>query len=282
MLGKLSNAAQPARVSRALSALTFPHRRPQQRQPQRGFAEKILRPDFDPPAAVEDTTVYDNSFVEENGKKWRVVSGVIIERTPRLTHPRKSWMVEWQQFQDELDINKRKKMIPLDWILSTRNKEELLNNDQFDPSPRIQPSDISDDRRSINRALVDSTFLIVKRKRDANQWRFPQGMLKPTDTIRKAAERRVKEECGAELDSYFLGNAPIGHVAYEHAEGGECVGSKVFLMHSVYLGGDVEIDDRDIVDFAWVRQEEFPDYFSGDMLELLRKVIYVPVDAQTD
>lgn len=41
--------------------------------------------------AVENEEI-DNSFVEENGEKWRMVSGVIVERTPRLTHVDPAWV----------------------------------------------------------------------------------------------------------------------------------------------------------------------------------------------
>lgn len=45
-------------------------------------------------------------------------------------------------------------------------------------------------------------------------------------------------------------------------------------MHSMYVGGDIEVDNKEIVDYAWVTREEFPEYFSGEMLELLDKIIF--------
>jgi len=50
----------------------------------------------------------------------------------------------------------------------------------------MQPSDYQNDRRSVNRALVQSLYLLV-RKKGEKAWSFPQGVLKPTEHIRQVS-----------------------------------------------------------------------------------------------
>ena len=45
-------------------------------------------------------------------------------------------------------------------------------------------------------------------------------------------------------------------------------------MHSLYVGGDVEVNEKDVIDHNWVTKDELPEYFSGEMMELLKKIIF--------
>jgi len=52
---------------------------------------------------------------------------------------------------------------------------------------------------------------------------------------------------------------------------------KWFLMHNLYIGGNIILSNPDVEDFAWVTKDEFHQYFSdAKFVELLRKVFYLP------
>lgn len=207
------------------------------------------------------------SYDDEEMLGWTFVSSMAIQRTPRLVQYDPSWYMEWRQFQDELDLQ-RKKIVPLEWITNRKAKAEDEAR-TFAPNPRITPSDRTDDRRCLHRALDTSTFLLVKTKGRA--WSFPEGTWQTSETIRETAEKSTKALCGPELTTYLLGNAPIAHLERTEAK------TKWFLMHNLYVGGDFKPGNRDVEDYAWVTKYEFPQYFKDpEMLDLLAKTFYLP------
>lgn len=44
------------------------------------------------------------------------------------------------------------------------------------------------------------------------------------------------------------------------------IGSRVFLYHAIYLGGPVQIDRREIIDYAWVTKSQLPEYIESKEL----------------
>jgi large subunit ribosomal protein L46 len=54
----------------------------------------------------------------------------------------------------------------------------------FTPAPRTTEADMNNDRKSMDRRLQDSLFLIVKRSRNDHQWQFPQGKWVENETMR--------------------------------------------------------------------------------------------------
>lgn len=206
------------------------------------------------------------TYVDDEIAGWTLVSSMAIQRCPRLQQFDPSWFVEWMQFQDELDL-KRKKVVPLDWITNRKAKDED-NARTFAPNPRITPSDRADDRRCLHRALDTSTFLLIKTK---GIWGFPEGVWLPSETIRETAEKHAKELCGLELDTYLLGNAPIAHLEFTEEK------KKWFLMHNLYVGGNFKLGHADVTDYAWASKYEFHQYFKDPkMLDLLANVFYLP------
>lgn len=209
----------------------------------------------------------NTSYQDEDSEEWSLISSMAIERSPRLARFESFWEAEWKQFNDSLDI-KRRKLLPTDWIESRKQAEEDITR-VFRPNPRITDEDRIDDRRSLHRALDRSTFLLLKLK--GKGWRFPEGSWKKEETIRETAENCAKELCGPELATYLLGNAPIIHT--------EDVGAKKkwFLMHNLYVGGNVMLTNPEVEDYAWVTKDEFHQYFDNpEFVALLHKTFYLP------
>ena len=62
--------------------------------------------------------------------------------------------------------------------------EEIIESLPFTPASRVSEADEKNDRRSLERRLQDSLFLIVKRNRDSHSWQFPQGKWRADETMR--------------------------------------------------------------------------------------------------
>jgi len=264
-------------ILRRLTAFRFPGRAMATK------AEKVLRAKKTaernkrkPPSIYKGHWTYEHylkykdpktSYEDNESDEWDLTSSMAIERTPRLQRFEPFWEMEWLQFADTLDL-KRKKVVPLDWLQTKKVSDEDAAR-IFRPNPRVTEEDRIDDRRSLHRALDQSTFLLLKIK--GKGWRFPEGPWKKEETIRETAENCSKELCGPELATFLLGNAPIAHTQDPAAK------KKWFLMHNLYLGGNVVLVNPDVEDYAWVTKDEFHQYF-GDaaFVDLLHKAFYLP------
>lgn len=58
----------------------------------------------------------------------------------------------------------------------------------FKPASRVTEADTNNDRKSLERRLQDSLFLIVKRSRNDNSWQFPQGKLLAEENLRTVSQ----------------------------------------------------------------------------------------------
>lgn len=55
----------------------------------------------------------------------------------------------------------------------------------FQPAARETEADRTNDRKSLDRKLDQSLYLIVKRNRADNAWQFPQGKIMENETFRQ-------------------------------------------------------------------------------------------------
>ena len=74
--------------------------------------------------------------------------------------------------------------------------------------------DHTNDRRSTERRLQDSLYLIVKRNRALNPWQVPQGKIQSEENLRAATERVIDRAVG-KINRWFIGNAPCGELSYK-------------------------------------------------------------------
>jgi large subunit ribosomal protein L46 len=149
----------------------------------------------------------------------------------------------------------------------------------------------------LHRKLWECLYLIVKKPRAENAWQFPQGGLKRGESIREvlvillavarvvlhfcisslsvlfvlnqAAEREFEEECGDDVDYHTIANHPCGMHQYAYPadvqQKHNAYGARVFFLPALYLNGDIKVDGKEIVDYAWVTVEEMKDYLSPDL-----------------
>ncbi|KAF9975151.1 54S ribosomal protein L17 mitochondrial [Actinomortierella ambigua] len=145
---------------------------------------------------------------------------------------------------------------------------------------RVTEADRKNDVRSLERALARTLYLIVKKPRDQHAWQFPQGGVHVTENLQEAAGRELAEECGANMDLWFVGRVPIGHYNYsfskafrEKTENPAVSGAKVFFMKAHIFAGQVQVDNKEIVDYAWVTKQEMKDYVSAEYYEAVKDML---------
>ncbi|CAG8460758.1 6416_t:CDS:2, partial [Diversispora eburnea] len=92
------------------------------------------------------------------------------------------------------------------------------------------------------------------------------------------ATRELEEECGNHMDIWFVGRRPIGYYKYEYPEGYikdlvKYTGVKVFFMKAHIFSGQVRIDNKEIVDFAWVTKQEMENYVHPNFYNAIKDML---------
>lgn len=121
-------------------------------------------------------------------------------------------------------------------------------------------------------------FLIVKKPRKNHAWQFPQGGVDEGETFLAAAERELWEECGKDLKIVFLYSWPVGEYQYDFPKEFErhhekYHGAIVHFFRGILEGGEIEIDNNEIIDHKWVSEEEFSQYFDSEYLRAIERFI---------
>ncbi|KAI1317104.1 54S ribosomal protein L17 mitochondrial [Mortierella claussenii] len=141
---------------------------------------------------------------------------------------------------------------------------------------RTTEADRKNDIKSLERALQRTLYLIVKKPRDQHAWQFPQGGVHVNENLQEAAGRELQEECGGNMDLWFVGRVPIGHYNYslpKDSKGSKIDGTKVFFMKAHIFAGQVQVDNKEIVDFAWVTKQEMKDYVSAEYYDAVKDML---------
>ncbi|KXS95704.1 hypothetical protein AC578_10766 [Pseudocercospora eumusae] len=150
------------------------------------------------------------------------------------------------------------------------------------PCPRITEADRKNDMKSLNRKLDRSLYLLVQDKE--GRWRFPQDRIYGRENMNQAAERILLQTAGVNMNTWVVGNHPVGHLVqqfrepqvtkilphklvttaskeFEQDEHGE----KVFFMKARIMAGQANLDSNElgVKDFAWLTKEEISEKVHG-------------------
>jgi len=132
--------------------------------------------------------------------------------------------------------------------------------------------------KSLMRKLDTKLFLIVKKNRSDHAWQFPQGKREASEnSLRKTAERELREECGSEVDVWFNGNAPRHLHAYEYPPDVQkrlnTYGAKVFFFYAYYIKGPIILNNKELIDYHWVTREEMKEYINPELYKTVLSIL---------
>lgn len=209
-----------------------------------------------------------------------IKAGVIVKRAPLLLRQPTDYEIAYNNYQRQLsqqmDAPYRRDFFEAERMqrrVATQGDESsATQNDshRVDYTPRSDPKVDADQSRS-DRMMDRSLFLVVRKPRDRHAWQFPQGKSEGEESLRQTAERELKEECGDELRTWFVGQAPVAHMKYEYPDQKESC--TVFFMKSNWLGGDVQVDGKEIVEHAWVTKDELSQLVSAEYYEAVKDAL---------
>ncbi|KAK8202124.1 hypothetical protein M8818_005650 [Zalaria obscura] len=144
-------------------------------------------------------------------------------------------------------------------------KKETESNEMAVQRPlsRVTGADKSNDERSLDRQMERSLYLLVQNA--AGKWRFPEDTLQGREGLHQAAERVIVQAGGINMNTWVVGNAPIGHYQWNFEKAIENVeksrqeqGEKVFFMKARIMAGQANLEKNTFgdKDFKWLSKEE--------------------------
>ncbi|KAF1970836.1 50S ribosomal subunit L30 [Bimuria novae-zelandiae CBS 107.79] len=129
------------------------------------------------------------------------------------------------------------------------------------PMSRITEADKKNDVKSLNRLLQRTLYFLVKNKE--GQWMFPQDGLQK-ETLKEAAHRVLEYSAGVNMNTWIVGNVPIGHYQLDYPtsrkteSGLNELGLKTFFMKARIMAGQANLKENQfgLQDFQWLAKEE--------------------------
>ena len=119
----------------------------------------------------------------------------------------------------------------------------------------------------------DEEVLLVKRGKPplAGTWSLPGGGVKPSENLKDAVIREVKEECGIDIEVTdlikefeYIEREDDGRVRYHYI---------VFDFKALYKGGSL-FSSSDALDARWVPLDKLPDYgITIAVKEIIREAV---------
>ncbi|XP_031552295.1 39S ribosomal protein L46, mitochondrial-like [Actinia tenebrosa] len=229
------------------------------------------------------------------GRLSNIFSAVCVERLPFIVPEKTELQKQYEELQDQLELErsalsedevKVKKVMERKKKLTERDEEENMEIAQFEeqrkefqeeheeeyrhfqPGSRETDADKNNDLKSSHRKLQNTLILLLKTP-DA-QWEMPQSNVQEKETLRQAAERRLKEVCGSEINVKYITNAPAGVVKIPHQE--TRTTNKVFFYKACFLGGTINLG-TEYQNYAWVTREEMKDFVKPEYYKTVSRFV---------
>lgn len=146
---------------------------------------------------------------------------------------------------------------PIPGASNAKKAEEKIER----PMPRVTEADLKNDVKSLNRQLQRTLYLLVKNQE--GRWIFPQDTF-GKETLHSAAGRVLTESCGENMNTWVVGNAPIGYYQQDYQDaiktlsGFKELGAKTFFMKARIMAGQANLEGNrfGLTDFKWLAKEE--------------------------
>ncbi|KAL1606575.1 hypothetical protein SLS60_003980 [Paraconiothyrium brasiliense] len=146
------------------------------------------------------------------------------------------------------------------------------------PMSRITEADKKNDVKSLNRALQRTLYLLVKDKE--GRWMFPQDRLQK-ETLKEAAQRVLEYAVGVNMNTWVVGNVPIGHYQQDYAKslktdaGLNELGLKTFFMKVRIMAGQANLKENQfgLKDFKWLAKEEIQKEVEQDYWRSIKNML---------
>ncbi|CAL1408152.1 unnamed protein product [Linum trigynum] len=205
----------------------------------------------------------------------KIVASVLFERLPVVVPKIDPVVYAFQEFSFRWQ-QQYSRRYPDEFLNKSNSRAQGEYQMEYVPAPRITEADKANDRKSLNRALDRRLYLLLYGKLhgssdDKPVWHFPQKVYDTEDTLRKCAETALQSVLGDLSHTYFVGNAPMGHLVVQPAEKAPDHGYKQFFFKSQVIATN-KFKIGKCQDFVWVTKDELLEFFP-EQAEFFNKMI---------
>ncbi|KNA15473.1 hypothetical protein SOVF_097800 [Spinacia oleracea] len=203
----------------------------------------------------------------------KIVASVLFERLPVVIPKIDPIIYAFQEFSFRWKQQYRR-VYPDEFYKKYESRGKGDYQIDYQPAPRITEADKTNDKRSLQRALDRRLYLLLHGTSygspDGNPvWHFPEKVYEKEETLRKCAESALQSVLGDLSHTYFVGNAPMGHMAVQTADKADTL-KRFFFKSQVIATNKFNIGECD--DYVWVTKDELLEYFP-DQAEYLKQMI---------
>ncbi|KAK5579630.1 hypothetical protein RB653_009315 [Dictyostelium firmibasis] len=226
--------------------------------------------------------------------QYKYTSGVIIERFPSLNplpnEIEKTYIKSYERLQeivrrDPIRFVSLVEDLPEFKEESREKKDQEGAQDEFEedfsnytPESRLTEDDIKDNRKSLDRKLDKSLYLIINKSGSRYDWQFPSTNWIKGESMKNTAERSLRDSLGSNWKYFIPSQAPCGVFKYSVDEDVQelikAQGIKEFFYRANYFGGDFQINPKIVKDHLWVTKDELKEYFDEEYYNETIKLIF--------
>ncbi|KAL5572951.1 hypothetical protein UlMin_022548 [Ulmus minor] len=205
----------------------------------------------------------------------KVVASVLFERLPVVIPKIDPVVYAFQEFSFRWQQQYRRRY-PDELLDKSNSRGKGDYQIDYIPAPRITEADKKNDKKSLQRALDRRLYLLLfgdsYEAPGKPVWHFPEKVYESEETLRKCAESALKHVIGDLSHTYFVGNAPMGHMVVQPTEDRPASPSfkRFFFKSQVIATNKFNIGTCE--DFVWVTKDEILEYFP-EQAEFFKKMI---------
>ncbi|CAA0842548.1 decoy [Striga hermonthica] len=204
----------------------------------------------------------------------KIVAAVLFERLPVVIPKIDPVVYAFQEFSFRWRQQYRREY-PEAFLKKAEARGKGDYQIDFTPAPRITEADKSNDKRSLERALDRRLYLLIYGTAYGSNgepvWHFPEKVYESEQTLRKCAESALKLVIGDLSHTYFVGNAPMGHMVMQPSEKENDSALKRFFFKSQVIATN-KFNIGKCEDYVWVTKDELLEYFP-EQAQYLNKMI---------
>lgn len=209
-------------------------------------------------------------------KPEKIVASVLFERLPVVIPKIDPVVYAFQEFSFRWQQQYRRRY-PDELLDKSNSRGKGDYHIEYEPAPRITEADKKNDKKSLHRALDRRLYLLLYgisygASSGKPAWHFPEKVYESEATLRKCAESALESVIGDLSHTYFVGNAPMGHMVINPLENASDFPTykRFFFKSQVIATNKFNIGKCE--DFVWVTKDEVLEYFP-EQAEFLNKMI---------
>lgn len=220
-------------------------------------------------------------------ESWRLASAAVVERYPVITPDVDPFESEYLTGRF-LEMQRRARPISPSLFLTEkdviqgRTEPDLSDPyaDMYQPAPRKTEADAKNDTKSLERALDERLYFLIKRTDKSANFQFPQALAADRDTIlQKYAEQAWKGATlpGKRPEVHFISHSPACHLEHvyplRYQQKHDVYGIKIFFYRAMLMSGELD-GIRNGVDYVWARGSELGEFLGEEVHEAVKPILF--------